>query len=157
MSIIMIVSWVLFAPTHFGGKAAYVVLSGNSMQPEFALGDLVITHKQANYAIGDALAYQHPTIGYVFHRIVNKDDEGNFILQGDNNGWEDSYHPSEDDIIGKLWWHLPKLGKKLESLRSPFTFSILSLFFAFLFFTYIIKPQEKKKRKEGNSVVHDFG
>lgn len=143
--------WILFAPTHFGGKAAYVILSGNSMQPDFSKGDLVITHRQAQYQINDAVAYQHPTIGHVFHRIIAKNEENNFILKGDHNDWEDSYHPSEQEIVGKLWLHLPKLGKTLETLRAPLIFAILSLAFVLLFFIFAFPPKEKRKR--GNNAM----
>lgn len=144
--LIMIVMWILFAPTHFGGKAAYVILSGNSMQPNFSRGDLVITHQQTYYHIDDIVAYQHPIIGYVFHRIVAKDEGNNFILKGDHNDWEDAYHPSEQEIVGKLWVHLPKLGKTLVTLRSPFIFAILILIFVLLFFIFVLPPKEKQRR-----------
>ena len=146
----MIVIWVLFAPINVGGRAAYVILSGNSMQPEFSLGDLVVTHRQNHYKIGDALAYEHPTIGYVFHRVIAFDEEKNYILKGDHNDWDDSYHPAQDEIIGKLWLHVPELGKTLEILRSPFAFAMLSLVFILLLFIFLRPPKEKKKRKKGN-------
>ena len=63
--------WILFAPLQFGGSAAYVILSGNSMSPEFELGDLVVTFSKNNYRQGDVVTYQHPEIGYVFHRIID--------------------------------------------------------------------------------------
>lgn len=146
----MIVIWILFAPINVGGRAAYVILSGNSMQPDFSLGDLVVTHKQSHYQIGDALAYEHPTIGYVFHRVIAVDEEKNFILKGDHNDWDDSFHPSQDEIIGKLWLHVPGLGNTLETLRSPFAFAMLSLVFILLLFIFLRPPKEKKKRKRGN-------
>lgn len=151
--ILVIVAWVFFAPTNIGGRAAYVILAGNSMQPRFALGDLVVTHRQARYQIGDALAYQHPTIGYVFHRVVAQDETGNFILKGDHNDWEDAYHPDKDEIVGKLWLHIPKLGKTLEVLRSPFAFSMLSLVLILLFFIFLLPPKEKNKHKKGHSAM----
>ena len=120
------------------------------MQPKFSLGDLVVTHKQNYYQTGDAVAYKHPTIGFVFHRIVALDEERNFILKGDHNDWDDSYHPSQDEIIGKLWLHIPKLGKTLEALRSPFAFAMLSLVFVLLFFIFLHPPKDKKKRRRGN-------
>ncbi len=155
--IVVITIWILFAPTHLGGKVAYVILSGNSMQPDFSLGDLVLTRAQRNYVVGDVLAYEHPEIGYVFHRVVSLDKKGDFIFKGDHNAWEDSYHPSKEEIVGRLWWHIPKLGKTLEVLRSPWGFVILILIFGFLLFTIAMPPKKElrrhKKRGRGNTMT----
>ena len=136
--------WVLFAPIQFGGDVAYVILSGNSMSPKYVLGDLVVVRRQADYKIGEIVTYQHPDIGYVFHRIVAIDASGHFVLQGDHNTWRDSYHPSRDEIVGKFWFYTPKAGKTLEDLRSPWGFAILTLVFVLLFFI-IIFPSAKKR------------
>ncbi len=146
--VITITLWALFAPLQFGGNVAYVIVAGDSMSPKYMLGDLVVIRNQENYKIGDSVTYQHPEIDYVFHRIVEVDPEGRFILQGDHNAWEDSYHPSEEEIVGKLWWHIPKLGNTLESLRSPWGFAILTLVFGFLLFTIVVPPDKKRGRRK---------
>ena len=143
-----ITMWILFAPLQFGGSAAYVILSGNSMSPEFELGDLVVTFSKNNYRQGDVVTYQHPEIGYVFHRIIDIKADGKFILKGDNNSWTDSYHPSKDEVIGKLWLHIPSLGKTLETLRSPLAFAILSLVFGFSLFILVVPPDKKIIRRK---------
>ena len=147
----MITIWVLFSPINIGGKTAYVILSGNSMQPKFSLGDLVLTHAQENYIVDDAIAYEHPEIGYVFHRVISLDEKGNFILQGDNNSWEDTYHPNKNAIVGKLWIHIPGLGKNLENLRSPWGFAILAIVFSFLLFMVVVPPEKKRGRRKERS------
>ena len=44
--IVCVVSaWILFAPLQLGGQAAYVIVNGNSMEPGFYLGDLVIVRQ----------------------------------------------------------------------------------------------------------------
>ncbi|MCP4143250.1 MAG: signal peptidase I [Chloroflexi bacterium] len=148
--VLTITLWVLFAPLPFGGNAAYVIVAGNSMSPKYLLGDLVIVRGQDHYKIGDAITYAHPDIGYVFHRIIDVDTEGHFILQGDNNSWRDNYQPSQTEVIGKLWLHFPHLGKILGSLRSPAGFVILALVFGILLF-YVIKPPKKKHARRNES------
>lgn len=117
-------AWILFAPVQLGGKAVYVILSGNSMEPDFHLGDLVIVKADEPYQLNDIVAYTHPEIGPVFHRIV-KINQGTYELKGDNNSWEDSYKPTEDEIIGRLWEHLPRAGKIVLFLRQPVNFVLL--------------------------------
>ncbi|RLD04092.1 MAG: signal peptidase I, partial [Chloroflexi bacterium] len=148
LPVITITLWVLFAPLQFGGNVAYVIVAGNSMSPKYMLGDLVVVRSQASYKIGDAVTYQHPEIDYVFHRIVNIDPEGRFVMQGDHNSWQDLYHPSQEDVIGKLWLHAPGLGNRLENLRSPWGFAILALVFTFLLFTIVVPPEKKRGRRK---------
>jgi signal peptidase I len=111
-------AWVAFAPTRFGGQAAYVIVSGISMEPSFHRGDLAILRHELEYAIGDVVTYRHPTIGPVIHRIIGRDGD-RFVFKGDNNSWIDEYHPAQDELIGKLWIHLPATGKVVEQLRIP--------------------------------------
>ncbi len=144
----MLTVWILFAPSQFGGTASYVILSGNSMSPKFKLGDLVIVKEADVYEIGDAVAYEHPTINYVFHRIITVNTHGNFQLQGDHNDWVDSYMPTQDEIVGKLWLHIPNAGKTLRTLRSPWGFAILTLIFISLL--YLSTLPEKGKRNRGS-------
>jgi len=152
----MVTIWVLFAPLQFGGSAAYVILSGNSMSPQFWQGDLVIVRSQAIYQEDNIVAYEHPTIGYIFHRIIDIDSDGHFVLQGDHNDWVDSYHPAQDEVVGKLWLHIPGLGKTLLILRSPWGFAILFLVFSLLFMA-TIAPRKKihrgRKKRGGGKVM----
>ncbi|NWG07606.1 MAG: signal peptidase I [Chloroflexi bacterium] len=117
--VLMIVTWLAFAPTQAGGMASYIIVVGNSMEPGFHIGDLVITHKETNYQIGEAVVYRNLELGnFVFHRIISE-DMGRFTLQGDNNSWIDTYQPSREEIIGRLWLHIPKGGVYVQKMRAP--------------------------------------
>ena len=116
----MIALWLAFAPTQAGGLASYIVVIGNSMEPKFHIGDLVVVHEEARYQAGDAVVYRNQDLeNYVFHRIVEEELE-RFTLQGDNNSWTDEYQPARDEIIGKLWLHIPKGGSVLQNIRNPY-------------------------------------
>ena len=138
--------WILFAPTKIGGGISYVVVNGNSMEPSFHVGDLILAREQNVYSVDELVVYQHPRIGYVFHRIIDKDFEGAFILKGDNNSWEDTYRPMPEEVVGRLWLHIPKLGKIMQRLRSPFAFAMLILGFI-VFALIFVFPKENKKRR----------
>jgi signal peptidase I len=116
--IIVVLAWLVFAPTAIGGSAAYVIVNGNSMEPCMRRGDLVIVRRAARYEVGDVVTYRHPTIGAIIHRIVDRHGE-RFVLQGDNNPWLDSYHPSAAEIVGREWLHIPGVGSALAQLRNP--------------------------------------
>jgi signal peptidase I len=117
--ILAVAGWfLLFRPGFLGGSAGYVIVSGKSMEPALRSGDLVITRATSGYVVGDVVAF-HIEAGTVIHRIVGGSAASGFDLQGDNNGWVDEWHPSNEDIIGKQWIHLPGKGRWLEWAREP--------------------------------------
>ena len=72
--------WVLFAPQQVGGNAAYVIIIGNSMEPAFHRGDLVIVRRAPLYQVGEAVAYRDPRLQrYIFHRIL--EHQGNYTFR----------------------------------------------------------------------------
>ena len=141
--------WMILAPTQLGGSVTYVIVDGNSMEPGFHLGDLLLVRTEPIYRVGDAVTYQNAELGrFVFHRIIGTELD-RFIIKGDNNSWVDSYNPNQDEIIGKLWAHIPKLGKAIEWIRVPINLAItMGLLGGVLMFDMIKKPtQEKGKNK----------
>ena len=146
----LITLWAAFAPLQFGGRAGFVVLTGNSMSPEFKLGDLVVVRQQSrSYQIDDIVAYRHPEIGTVFHRIVDM-QEDRFILKGDNNAWLDSYEPEQAHVIGKLWLHFPSLGLLYNFFRTPAVFALSMGLFAILLLRSARGKNGKEKRRSEN-------
>ena len=144
--------WFLLAPTQLGGRVSYVIIDGNSMEPGFYLGDLALMREQAVYQIGDAVTYKNAEMGrYVFHRIVNVDQD-RFILQGDNNTWLDSYRPTQDESVGKLWIHLPKFGTLVQWARQPLILALgCGLFGGMMMTSVLLGSPKQGKRKKNNS------
>ena len=128
--VLVVLAWVLFAPQPLGGQASYVILDGNSMEPGMSRGDLAIVREKRTYEVGDVVTYRHPEIGAVIHRIIAVED-GRFILQGDNNDFIDGHEPTRDEVIGKLWIHVPEVGAWMTRFSSPWYLTGL-LVFAFM-------------------------
>ncbi len=122
--VITFTGWLVFAPPQLGGQATMIIVNGNSMEPVYHSGDLVIVHSKEVYQVGDIIAYKNLHMGrYVIHRIV--DEEMNrFILKGDNNSWNDSFEPTSNEIIGKHWLRIPVFGKIISWLRTPIYLSL---------------------------------
>ncbi len=135
----LVVAWALFAPRAFGGGVDYLILNGDSMAPRFVRGDLVLVRPAPFYQVGDVVAYRHPEIGPVFHRIIAQEGE-RFILQGDHNTWVDGYQPTAAEILGKLWWHLPGLGRVILTLRTPPALAALSGLLVFVVGVTLMSP-----------------
>jgi signal peptidase I len=147
--------WIVFAPAQIGGQAAYVMVNGISMEPGIHKGDLVIVRTAPAYNVGEIITYRDSRMGaYVIHRIIGMEQD-RYVLQGDNNSWIDAYHPAQDEIIGKLWIHLPELGKTMEWLRLPINMALTTaLLGGVLMASMLIQPKKHGKNKNksfGNS------
>lgn len=125
MTAILAVIWIAFAPLKIGGQASYVIVHGNSMEPGFHGNDLAIVKADSNYNVGEVVTYFEPASGEkIIHRIVGI--KGNrYIFKGDNNSWIDPYRPTKDEILGKLWIHIPKLGRTILWLRLPINMALI--------------------------------
>jgi signal peptidase I len=138
--------WVLFAPEPFGGQASYVMIAGASMEPGMHAGDLAIVRDVQVYQVGDVVTYRHPVAGPIIHRIIDRVGD-RYIFKGDNNDWVDSYRPSQDEFIGKLWIHLPDMAQVLQKIRSPIWRTILSLLIAAGVFSSFAREKEKERSR----------
>jgi signal peptidase I len=114
----VVCAWIAFAPPQLGGQTSYVIINGNSMEPGMRRGDLAVVRQASRYRVGDVVTYRHPQIGPVIHRMVAEDD-ARFVFQGDHNTFIDPYHPTQQELIGKLWFHVPAVGTWLARFHSP--------------------------------------
>src|SRR5262245_21574139 len=100
--VVLVAIWVAFAPTMIGGWASYVIVNGNSMEPGFHRGDLVIVRTGSTYSVGDIVIYHNAEVNaFVIHRIIAIEQD-HYVFKGDNNPWIDTYRPTRAEIIGKL-------------------------------------------------------
>jgi signal peptidase len=136
--------WLIFAPTVAGGRSAYVIVAGASMEPTLRRGDLVIARQSESYQVGDIVTYRHPTVGPVIHRVIAVDD-GKYTLQGDANTWTDSYHPSSEEVLGAAWIHLPAVGRLLTWLRLPPVLGFLALVISVLVVSMIWPRRDEQE------------
>jgi signal peptidase I len=123
LALLVFVGWFAwFRPTALGGPANYIIVSGDSMEPTYQDGDLVVLRRAPSYNTGDIVAYpmktHFDTGRLVIHRVAGKDEDG-FITQGDNRESADPWRATDADIRGAAWAHIPKLGTYLAWLRQP--------------------------------------
>lgn len=146
---VMMVVLFLFAPSQFGGKTTFLVISGISMEPLFHKGDLVIVRASNDYQVGDIVAYKNQEMSGlpVIHRII-KYETGNYFFKGDNNNWIDSYTPTKEELIGKLWIFIPKFGRIVQWLSAPSHLLLVLLLMGGIFMIKPISDQKKRKNKK---------
>jgi signal peptidase I len=150
----ILIYWLTLAPSQLGGPLTYVIVNGKSMEPGFILGDLVLVREEPVYSAGDAVVYHDPELQqFVFHRVVGMETD-RFILQGDNNGWFDSYRPTQNEIVGKLWLHVPNFGKLINWVRVPVNAAITAGLFGVLLMMDLFKRTPRTKRVGGSPPIH---
>ena len=140
--------WFNFAPTRLGGDSIYVVTSGISMEPRFHTGDVAILRPASSYEVGEIVGYKSPHIGIVMHRIIGE-KKGHFLMKGDNNNFVDEYRPAPSDVVGRLWLHVPKVGRIISSPRDRES----TVFLAAAAMGGIIGvPAERERRRRRKSI-----
>lgn len=116
---LLLVGGYFLAPTQLGGRTAYVTTVGNSMEPLLHAGDLAVVREGGPYSIGEVVAYRSPELHtIVLHRIVGLEGD-RYVFKGDNNSWLDSYHPTADQLVGRMVVRLPGVGKHLGAVHTP--------------------------------------
>jgi signal peptidase len=134
----LIAVWaLLFRPQFLGGPAAYVMVSGMSMEPTLHTGDLVIAHRRDHYAVGDAVVYRVPkgeagAGAMIIHRIVGGSAASGWVVQGDNKDIPDLWRPKGGDLVGSAWVRVPGAGRLLAYATSPLWLATISTLLAFL-------------------------
>jgi signal peptidase I len=141
------VAWFYFAPTRIGGQSRYVVTSGVSMEPRFHTGDLAIVRPVSNYRVGEIVAYWSTLLHtVVLHRIIARD--GNtYVFKGDNNHFIDPVRPTRSELLGKLWLHVPHLGRVLDMLHTPIAAALLCAVVGLLTLFGVTEGRRRHRRR----------
>jgi signal peptidase I len=114
-------TFLTIGPSQLGGPANYVIVDGDSMEPTYHDGDLIIATKRQSVAVGDIITFTAPdTFGSgfrVIHRVVSLGPEG-VVTKGDNRIEADPWALSDVDILGTSFVLVPQAGRLLTILRT---------------------------------------
>jgi signal peptidase I len=115
---LVVAAFVLW-PQRWGGAMTYDITHGTSMQPTFHTGDLAVLRKSSRYDVGDVAAYRSPSLHTtVMHRIKTKTAKG-YTFKGDNNDFVDPDTVTDKELLGKLVFRVPGVGKLLTWFVDP--------------------------------------
>lgn len=138
-------------PTVFGFASA--VVKSPSMEPNISVNDVVLVHARDDYKEREVIMYFDPASGdYITHRIVEAQEDGGFITQGDNNDSPDTAVVKKENIVGAVFLTLPHAGAVSEFISSPvgaLTIAAVGIFLIFLpdiissFVSHFKKKNEK--------------
>jgi signal peptidase len=172
LSVFIIIIAVVFAASKspnksFFGFRYYVVLT-DSMVPEFSSGDMVFVRisDAKNINKGDVITFNPSNGGeaYLTHRVTEKltDYQGTgvtcFRTKGDANNAEDSFLIDESRVIGKVQFHVPKLGiiVRFVQLRWYFIVPLIVLmlvFFKMMKYYFDLKSQKDNDKADNNVIA----
>ena len=147
-AILIVLFAVLFAadrsPTKsLFGYRYYVVLTP-SMEPELSPGDMVFVKltNAADIRVNDVITF-NPSSGsdaYLTHRVTEKLEnyQGSgvtcFRTKGDANDSEDSFLIDESRVVGKVKFHIPKIGTVLRFIQLRWYFIVPLIILLVVFF-----------------------
>lgn len=172
LSIFIVIAAVLFAASKSPNKSMfgfryYTVLT-DSMVPEFSSGDMVFVKVSDAKGIktGDVITF-NPSSGsdaYLTHRVTEKitNYQGTgvtcFRTKGDANNADDSFLIDEDRVIGKVQFHVPKLGVivRFVQLRWYFILPLIALLFVFfriMKYYFELKSKDIDDQKNNNAAT----
>ncbi len=142
-----------FAPTAFGGLSTYATTTGTSMAPDFGTGDLVILKKGGSLRVGDVGGYRDVLTGQiVVHRVIAVEN-GRLTFQGDNNWWIDTYRPTQQEVVGKLWLHIGGAGKKIDGFQPLWVLAGISGVMAMVLKDTGTSKPTRRRRQRGSSTT----
>ncbi len=136
--VVLLVVLGAFLATHFLDITFHTIVS-ESMTPLINVGDVVALNERAeaeDIKVGDIIAFRAPGVDIpVTHRvIVASDIEGEitFRTQGDALEEADPWTLSPEQLLGKIIFHIPKLGHLTKLLRTKYGFGLLMVIPAFM-------------------------
>jgi len=160
MLIVIIMSFFIFFNRNnqgfiFNYKWANVLT--NSMDSNksdgFSQGDLIFIHKVPINSLSenDIINYSIGSQSTLTHRIqtikMTEDNKKEFITKGDANSSVDP-PVTEDRVIGKKVFSIPKLGSIMSLLRKYWYIALSSILTLYFFIEYLNFSKKKKEKGE---------
>ena len=114
------------------GFRSYTVLSG-SMKPKIQPGDVVVitNRNKEDLKKGDIITFNGEDNDIITHRIIDIQNNS-YITKGDNNNSIDAFAVPFENVIGKVLFHIPKIGYIIEFLSKPLVYAFGMIVLAIL-------------------------
>lgn len=120
---ILLVLAMFFVGVRIMGFRPYVIET-QSMEPDYPVNTLVYVHdiEFDKLTVGDVISYTNQANSTVTHRITAINKEDGFVqTKGDANEFEDILPVYSENIIGKVYFKIPYIGKIANQITQYFT------------------------------------
>lgn len=112
----IIISLAIFSSGRPFSNKLFAITSG-SMRPEIPMGSLVLAKPQKKYRVGEVITFREGS-RIISHRIVSINSRGEAKTQGDANNQTDRQTIKNNQIIGRVIFNVPRLGRLLMLLKT---------------------------------------
>lgn len=140
------------------GVRSYVVSSG-SMSPALSTGSLVFVSSAKDYRVGDIITFKSKTGNkYTTHRIVEVTKNGEHIsykTKGDANESPDSDPVPQDRVVGRVVFHISRLGYLMSFLRTKVGLILFVVAIALVIALLLFEKKPDTKEKKGVPAAQD--
>lgn len=120
---VMMVLTAMSNSSILGKYRSFLVQSG-SMEPSIMTGDIIIIKSSPQYLKNDVVTFDDHQQRRVTHRIIDIKEDGHFVTKGDANKSSDSENILKNQILGKVFLVIPKLGYLVAFSKSFMGFLI---------------------------------
>lgn len=141
-------AWLVLAPPRLGGSTAFVVVDGSSMLPSLRGSDLVALRPASSPEAGDVVGYRSALLGRVVLHRITAVESGRYVLKGDNNSFIDPDRPGRTEIVGQVWFHVPRGGHVIAWLHVPWVLAGLAALFVLVIGFDRPRSRSRGKRDE---------
>lgn len=120
----LVVFTFLVSKTSILGVQSFIVLTG-SMHPTIPPGAMVYVHEQDTFNPGDIVSFTNEANQTVTHRIARIEKNGEavwYITKGDVNTVTDRSPVTNENVIGKVSFHIPYVGYVVNFIKTPLGF-----------------------------------
>lgn len=132
------------------GFRAYIIIT-ESMKPSINPGDIIVIKevKDEDLSVNDIVTVETKT-GINTHRIVRIEPGLNkqYVIKGDNNNVEDEGTIEINQILGKMIFRIPVLGKVAKALQDEVYVIIIIIILLQIFIHYQNTQEKNRIRRE---------
>ena len=124
------------------GYTFFEVATG-SMADTIEIGDVVIVELTKDVRKNDIIVYKEEE-NFITHRLIEIDENGEFITKGDANNTEDK-PVNETQVLGKVTYIIPKLGIWRKAILSPQVLMLIASLIILLGIAFKITTNTEEK------------
>lgn len=158
ITIIMLYNFLIIGLTEITNKRnkgilgfrAYIIIT-ESMKPSINPGDIIVIKevKEKDLNVNDIITVETKT-GINTHRIVRiePNSENKYVIKGDNNNVEDEGTIGKNEILGKMIFKIPALGKVAKALQDEVYIIIIIIILLQIFIHYQNTQEKNRIRRE---------
>lgn len=139
--------------TYMRTEYPLLAVASGSMVPTLNVGDLIVVQGgltvsdiNATYGTGDIIVFHKPSNPdeLIVHRAVEEEAQG-LTTKGDHNPTVDPWTVYDSDLVGKVVWVVPYVGRIPLFVHTPTGLTVIVILIVILILLEFVLPLAKEK------------